>query len=418
MLKNDTQFKFSLITPTHRIGPFFEELYDSLLSQNYSNWEWVLWLNGGLTIQEVPERIRKNAKVQIYEDTNTDNSFVGRHKNKAFNLGKGDILVEVDHDDILLPECLEELNKAFQDSSVGFAYSDDLKLHMEDKFTPYGARYGWTYEKVPWKDKQLFRMHSFQPSSRSMAFIWFAPDHVRAWRASVYQSIGGHSADLEVCDDHELLIKTYLCTKMLFIDKPLYVYRIHGKNTWLEKNKLVQDTTKKLFLENAFKLASREADLRGLLKIDLGGGINPKEGCITIDKQEGAITYDLDEGIPLGDNSVGVINASHIIEHLRDPLKTMREIHRVLADGGWAFIEVPSTDGRGAWQDPTHVSFWNENSFWYYTKKEKAKYIRNDTIRFQAFRNETVWWDDKIAVTHCWLCAIKSDLKRPGLTEI
>lgn len=81
-------------------------------------------------------------------------------------------------------------------------------------------------------------------------------------------------------------------------------------------------------------------------------------------------------------------------------------------------IEVPSTDGRGAWQDPTHVSFWNENSFWYYTQSSKAKYIRNSTVKFQIFRNETVWWDNQIAVTHCWLCAIKSDNKRPGLTDI
>ena len=28
---------------------------------------------------------------------------------------------------------------------------------------------------------------------------------------------------------------------------------------------------------------------------------------------------------------------------------------------------TPSTDGRGAYQDPTHVAFYNENSFWYYT---------------------------------------------------
>ena len=97
---------------------------------------------------------------------------------------------------------------------------------------------------------------------------------------------------------------------------------------------------------------------------------------MTIDQEGADITCDLNDGIPLPDNSVGVINASHVIEHLRDPIKTMREIHRVLAHGGWAFIEVPSTDGRGAWQDPTHVSFWNEHSFWYYTNKSKAEFIQ------------------------------------------
>ena len=97
----------------------------------------------------------------------------------------------------------------------------------------------------------------------------------------------------------------------------------------------------------------------------------------------------------------------------KDPVKSMREIYRVLADGAWAFIQVPSTDGRGAWQDPTHISFWNENSFWYYTRKDKAQFIRNKDIRFQSFRLDTEWWEDKIAVTNAWLCAIKSDERRP-----
>jgi SAM-dependent methyltransferase len=60
----------------------------------------------------------------------------------------------------------------------------------------------------------------------------------------------------------------------------------------------------------------------------------------------------------------------------------MKEIHRVLAPGGILLSHTPSTDGRGAWQDPTHVSFWNENSFWYWTRPQQMQYIRNKHIRF------------------------------------
>jgi SAM-dependent methyltransferase len=126
---------------------------------------------------------------------------------------------------------------------------------------------------------------------------------------------------------------------------------------------------------------------------------------------------DLNKGIPLPDNSVGVLNASHIIEHLYDKHKTMSEIHRVLAHGGWAFIEVPSTDGRGAFQDPTHVSYWNENSFLYYTHEGLARYIENDTIRFQEFRKETYFPNEwmqsiNVCVTVTWLTAVKEGGQR------
>jgi hypothetical protein len=289
---------------------------------------------------------------------------------------------------------------------------------MEDKFQPFNPGNGWTFKVYKWRDKELISMDSFKPSSQSLSFIWYAPDHVRAWRASVYKAIGGHNPELEVCDDHELMIRTYLKTKFLHVPEPLYVYRITGDNTWLERNAKIQTMTVELCHKYAMQLAERDAELRGLSKVDIGGGLFPKPGYLTIDQEGADITCDLNDGIPLPDNSVGVLNASHVIEHLKDPVKTMREIHRVLADGGWAFIEVPSTDGRGAWQDPTHVSFWNENSFWYYTRQDKAQFIRNKTIRFQSFRLDTVWWEDKIAVTNAWLCAIKSDEKRPHPVSI
>ena len=44
----------------------------------------------------------------------------------------------------------------------------------------------------------------------------------------------------------------------------------------------------------------------------------------------------------------------------------MNELWRVTQPGGLVEITVPTTDGAGAWQDPTHVSFWNRRSFLYY----------------------------------------------------
>jgi SAM-dependent methyltransferase len=92
----------------------------------------------------------------------------------------------------------------------------------------------------------------------------------------------------------------------------------------------------------------------------------------------------LNKRFPFADSSVYCIRAFDVIEHLSDKNHTMSEIHRVLQPGGYALINVPSTDGRGAFQDPSHCSFWNLNSFWYYTDREYAKYIDNTTIRFKA----------------------------------
>jgi SAM-dependent methyltransferase len=75
---------------------------------------------------------------------------------------------------------------------------------------------------------------------------------------------------------------------------------------------------------------------------------------------------DLRQRWPWADGSIDHVRAWDIIEHLPDKIFTMNELWRVLRPGGTAEIAVPTTDGTGAFQDPTHVSFWNRRSFLYY----------------------------------------------------
>ena len=59
-------------------------------------------------------------------------------------------------------------------------------------------------------------------------------------------------------------------------------------------------------------------------------------------------------------------------QQLIDPVHVMNEAYRVLAPGGFFLIRVPSTDGRGAFQNPLNITFWNEHSFWYYARSRDA----------------------------------------------
>jgi O-antigen biosynthesis protein len=310
--------KFSIITPSHKYQDYILELYKSITEQTYENWEWILYLNGEFKKEQLTKEIIEDERVKIY--TNYDgNTNIGYVKNKAFSIGTGDILVEMDHDDILTPDCLEELKIAFeQHPECGFVYSDNATYHMDDKFVPYSPAFGWTYENYDWNGKKLIAMNTPEPSSHSVSYIWYAPDHIRAWRRDIYHEIGGHNIELSVCDDQELMIRTYLHTKFHHIHKVLYIYRITGDNSWLERNEAIQIKTKELHNQYAQQLAERDADLNGLLKIDMGGGLFPRAGYTTIDQEDGDITCDLNDGIPLEDNSVGVLNASHVIEHLKD----------------------------------------------------------------------------------------------------
>jgi O-antigen biosynthesis protein len=362
----------SIITPSHDVK-FLGELEKSILLQTYQDWEWIVLLNNGANYGIGPNTERR---IKVFTcPVNFDS--VGMLKKYACSLVHGEIIIEVDHDDLLTSDCLEEVAKAFEDKEVGFVYSDNAKL---GEFTPYDPSYGWIKKEFDYNGQILPVMTGQPLTPGRLGYIWFAPDHVRAWRKDVYDSIGGHNERLSVCDDLDLMHRLYMVTKFHYIPEVLYIYRITGQNTWLQKNKLIQDESVRLYNKDIYNLSCRFADIKGLKKIDLCGGFNKPAGFMSIDKYNGDIIHDLEIGIPLQDNSVGVIRANDALEHIKNSQYLMAEIHRVLAPGGILLSQTPSTDGRGAWQDPTHVSFWNQNSFWYYTRKELAQYIRNEKM--------------------------------------
>jgi SAM-dependent methyltransferase len=108
---------------------------------------------------------------------------------------------------------------------------------------------------------------------------------------------------------------------------------------------------------------------RNGLRLNLGCSDRAIPGYIGIDIADAPgvdLIQDLSHRWCWLDSSVDEIIAHDIIEHLPNKILTMNEMYRVLKPGGRVEICVPTTDGPGAFQDPTHVSFWNRRSFLYY----------------------------------------------------
>ena len=78
--------------------------------------------------------------------------------------------------------------------------------------------------------------------------------------------------------------------------------------------------------------------------------------------------------LPYKDNSFNVVIIKHIVEHLPDPQKAIKEIARVLEPGGTLILATPNLDSKlkpwkgDKWigyQDPTHISLKTPSEWMY-----------------------------------------------------
>lgn len=378
--------RISVITPFHKeYTGFLKQAYDSLCAQTFTDWEWIVVKNGQASHRFLAF-CSNDPRVRIHSAYELSGN-IGALKKFASSLCEGSIICELDYDDLLTENCLEEVSRAFDNDAIHMAYSNDA-LFFNETFEPFvfDSDYGWKTRDFIWKGHPLKEMIAFAPSAQSFRRVEWAPDHVRAWRKSSYDAIGGHDENLRTGDDHDLCCRFYIHygeKGILHIDKCLYLYRKQQENSSVVDNHLVQHQTDQNYLKYSRQMAERWARDNNLRIIDIGGRIASPSAYESVDLWDADVIADLNEPWPFKDSEVGVIRASHVLEHIDYPIHAMNEAYRVLAGGGWFFIDVPSTDGRGAFQDPTHrTTFWNENSFWYYTRKDKAVFARSKTHKY------------------------------------
>ncbi len=107
-----------------------------------------------------------------------------------------------------------------------------------------------------------------------------------------------------------------------------------------------------------------------LAKLNLGCGWDIDPGFINVDvvKLDGVdVVCDLDEGPwPWDDSSVSYIKASHVFEHITDPILFMTEAWRVLHPGGVLDIRVPYYRHVNAMTDPTHRRYCTHHTWEYW----------------------------------------------------
>jgi glycosyltransferase involved in cell wall biosynthesis len=227
---------FSLFTTCFNSYYKIQRAYESIRNQKLRDWEWVI-------IDDSPddqhfaflrETFSKDRRIRIYRRSE-NSGYIGNVKNEAVSLCRGKYVLEMDHDDEILEDCLSDAVTVFEmDEEIGFVYMDFINIYENGANFCFGDFFGLGYEgyyRQKYRGRWVNVVMTSNINNITLTHIVGVPNHPRIWRKSTLLKIGNYSEYLPICDDYELLMRTAVYTKIAKVSKNSYVQYMNNENS-------------------------------------------------------------------------------------------------------------------------------------------------------------------------------------------
>ncbi|MCW3789194.1 glycosyltransferase [Plebeiibacterium sediminum] len=202
---------FSILIANYNNGQYLQQCIDSILAQSYTNWEIIIVddASNDIISQKIYNKYNKDSRFTIV--SNQTNRGCGYTKRKCVKMAKGEICGFVDPDDAITKEALEVMVNEHN-------YSKNLSLIYS---THYICNSNLEIEKIADYVGLISKKESYLSSNSNKV------SHFASFKRKLYFKSSGIDANLEKAIDQDLYFKLEEVGNIKFINKPLYLYRIH-----------------------------------------------------------------------------------------------------------------------------------------------------------------------------------------------
>lgn len=219
MDSNNKKRLFSVLMANYNNSGYISQAIDSVVSQTYNNWELVIVDDASSDNSvEIVKGYLWHKRIKLFR--NSRNLGCGAAKKRCAELATGEILGILDPDDVLDKNVLDVIMNAYQsDSEYGFVYSTHYECDKNLKSLRISP---WVGSISPGKTNLN--------KSKISAF--------RSFKKSVYKKTEGYDPFFRRAADKDIIYKLEELTRIKYINKPLYYYRIYnggisqGENTY------------------------------------------------------------------------------------------------------------------------------------------------------------------------------------------
>ncbi len=213
--------KFSILIAHYNNARYFQQCFESLLSQTYTNWEAVILDDCSEDNSEtiINNIIQKDPRFRYYK--NPKNKGVGFTKGRLIELALGDLCGYVDPDDAILPNAIEKSVDVFKkDQKVALTYSRFMACDQNLK------------PIAPFKSAKQVENHN--------SCFFNCPiqiNHFVCFKKEIYLTVEKMNSELKISEDQDLYLKLYEKGKVVFINETNYLYRMHEGGISQNENK-------------------------------------------------------------------------------------------------------------------------------------------------------------------------------------
>lgn len=125
------QYAFSVFTPTFNRGYCLPNVYASLLSQDFNNFEWII-IDDGST-DNTKDIVNKFISENILNIKFISQDNKGKHvaQNRALDAASGELFLPLDSDDVIVPNALSKLWSVWSEIKSDIGYSG-IGVHCMD----------------------------------------------------------------------------------------------------------------------------------------------------------------------------------------------------------------------------------------------------------------------------------------------
>jgi glycosyltransferase involved in cell wall biosynthesis len=203
--------KVSVIITCYNYGPYLRLAIESVLAQNYPEFEIIVVNDGSAdNTDEIMRQYLSTSKIKYIKQGNFGSS---RARNIGIRNAAGQFIAFLDADDIWEKQRLEEQLPLFNDEKVGVVYS---RMKVIDQF-------GKEVSKIV---KDPYRIPRSGNVTQHLFLANFIPFSSVTVRRECLDRVGLFDESLNMGMDWDLLLRISPYYDFAFVDKPLIAYRI------------------------------------------------------------------------------------------------------------------------------------------------------------------------------------------------